>query len=154
MGGGGPAGIPGTASNIPGAVGTTTSVQAVSDQQSSRSESSTYAVSKSVHHSVQPAGRVKRIAAAVLVDDAVDSPAQAGKAGVRRKRTPEEMKEIEQLASAAIGVDAQRGDLLAVENLSFQTSLAPTAAAMGRGPPLHRSGLPLPGGVLPDSAAN
>jgi flagellar M-ring protein FliF len=38
----------------------------------------------------------------------------------RRKRTPEEMKEIEQLARAAIGVDAQRGDVLAVENLSFQ----------------------------------
>jgi flagellar M-ring protein FliF len=122
MGGGGPAGIPGTASNVPGAVGTTTNVQAVSDQQTSRSESSTYAVSKSVHHSVQPAGRVKRIAAAVLVDDAVDSAVQPGKAGVRRKRTPEEMKEIEQLASAAIGIDSQRGDLLAVENLSFQTS--------------------------------
>jgi flagellar M-ring protein FliF len=30
------------------------------------------------------------------------------------------MKQIEQLARAAIGVDAQRGDVLAVENLSFQ----------------------------------
>jgi flagellar M-ring protein FliF len=30
------------------------------------------------------------------------------------------MKQIEQLAQAAIGVDSQRGDLLAVENLSFQ----------------------------------
>jgi flagellar M-ring protein FliF len=30
------------------------------------------------------------------------------------------MKEIEELARAAIGVDAQRGDVLAVENLSFQ----------------------------------
>jgi flagellar M-ring protein FliF len=30
------------------------------------------------------------------------------------------MKQIEQLASAAIGVDKQRGDVLAVENLSFQ----------------------------------
>src|SRR5208337_5224782 len=38
----------------------------------------------------------------------------------RRKRTADEMKEIEQLARAAIGVDAQRGDVLAVENLSFQ----------------------------------
>ena len=30
------------------------------------------------------------------------------------------MKQIEQLAQAAIGVDSQRGDVLAVENLSFQ----------------------------------
>ena len=50
---------------------------------------------------------------------------------MRRRRTvnalpiagselPEEMKEIEQLARAAIGADEQRGDLLAIENLSFQ----------------------------------
>ncbi len=39
----------------------------------------------------------------------------------RRKRTPDEMKQIEGLAAAALGIDAKRGDLLAVENLSFQT---------------------------------
>jgi flagellar M-ring protein FliF len=87
----------------------------------SKSDSTTYAISKSLHRSVEPAGRVRRIAAAVLVDDAVDVTEQAGKRiTTRRKRTVEEMKEIEQLASAAIGVDAQRGDVLAVENLSFQ----------------------------------
>ena len=37
----------------------------------------------------------------------------------RRKRTPEEMKQIEDLAQAAIGFDATRGDLLSVENVSF-----------------------------------
>ena len=31
------------------------------------------------------------------------------------------MKQIEQLAAAALGIDAKRGDLLAVENLSFQS---------------------------------
>jgi flagellar M-ring protein FliF len=40
----------------------------------------------------------------------------------RRKRTPEEMKQIEQLAGAALGLDTQRGDLLALQNLSFQES--------------------------------
>ena len=82
---------------------------------------STYAVSKTLHHSVEPPGRVRRIAAAVLVDDAVETTEQAGKrTTTRRKRTPEEMKQIEQLAQAAIGVNPQRGDVLAVENLSFQ----------------------------------
>ena len=42
------------------------------------------------------------------------------RAATRRKRTPEEMKQIEELAAAALGIDAKRGDLLAVENLSFQ----------------------------------
>jgi flagellar M-ring protein FliF len=118
--GGAPAGVPGTASNVP--AGTPTpAVAAGSEQSSSRSDSSTYAVSKSLHHSVEPPGRVRRIAAAVLVDDAVDVADQAGKrTATRRKRTADEMKEIEQLARAAIGVDTQRGDVLAVENLSFQ----------------------------------
>ena len=115
-----PVGVPGTASNVPS--GTPVPAPApAAEQSNSKSDSTTYAVSKSLHHSIEPAGRVRRIAAAVLVDDAVEVTEQGGKrVTARRKRTPEEMKQIEQLAQAAIGVDAQRGDVLAVENLSFQ----------------------------------
>lgn len=135
-----PAGVPGTASNVPASTapsatppgtapaaapvaGATSSVAALAgaEQSTSKSEATTFAVSKSLHRSVEPAGRVRRIAAAVLVDDAVDITEEAGKKiSKRRKRTPDEMKEIEQLSRAAIGVDTQRGDVLAVENLSFQ----------------------------------
>jgi flagellar M-ring protein FliF len=118
------AGIPGTASNVPGSQ--TTQVPARNDdgsQSSSRSESGTYAVNKLVRHTVMPAGRMKRIAAALLVDDAIDVSEQGGhKTELRRKRTPEEIKQIEELASAAIGIDAARGDVLSVQNLSFQHS--------------------------------
>ncbi len=132
-GGGGPTGIPGTASNVPGAAATTTAVAAVAETQSSRSESQTYAVSKSIRHTVQPAGRIKRLAAAVLVDDAVETAEKNGvKTSTRRKRTPEEMKEIETLAGAAIGLDAQRGDMLAVQNLSFQELPAEKLAPPGK----------------------
>jgi flagellar M-ring protein FliF len=126
--GGAPAGVPGTASNVPS--GTSPPAAAPgAEQSSSRSDATTYAVSKSLHHSVEPAGRVRRIAAAVLVDDAVESSEQGGKHTViRRKRTDDEMKQIEQLARAAIGVDAQRGDVLAVENLSFQQEVEPAVA--------------------------
>ena len=117
-GGSAPAGVAGTASNTPGAAPPT--VTASSENQSSHSESETFAVSKSVHHVIQPPGRVRRIAAAVLVDDAVEAADKSGKAASRRKRTPEELKQIEQLASAAIGLDAQRNDTLVVQNLSFQ----------------------------------
>jgi len=123
VGGGSPAGVPGTASNLPtGAAAPGSAAKPVvspAESQSSRSESETFAVSKSVRHTVQPAGRVKRIAAAVLIDDAVE-PGANGKPAARRKRTAEEMKEIEQLAAAAIGLDTPRGDVLAVQNLSFQ----------------------------------
>jgi flagellar M-ring protein FliF len=123
-----PAGVPGTASNIPAATAPATTpatgaaaVASSAEHSSSKSDSTTYALSKSLHRSVEPAGRVRRIAAAVLVDDAVDVTEQAGKrTSTRRKRTADEMKQIEQLARAAIGVDTQRGDVLAVENLSFQ----------------------------------
>ncbi len=121
-GGAGPAGIPGTASNLPGGAAATVNVSA--ENQSSRSESTTYAVSKSVRHITQPAGRIKRIAAAVLVDDASDAPAGGKEMPNRRKRSAEEMKQIQALASAAIGLDPQRGDLLSLENLSFQESPA------------------------------
>ena len=66
-------------------------------------------------------GRIRRISAALLVDDAVDIQQANGKTSeTRRKRTPEELKQIEALASAAIGLDEKRGDTLAVQNLSFQ----------------------------------
>jgi len=114
-----PVGVPGTASNVPSSTAPAASSSA--EHSTTKSDSTTYAISKSLHRSVEPAGRVRRIAAAVLVDDVVDVVEAAGKrTTTRRKRTVEEMKEIEQLARAAIGVDAQRGDVLAVENLSFQ----------------------------------
>ena len=57
-------------------------------QSSSRSEATTYAVSKTLHHSVEPPGRVRRIAAAVLVDDAVETTEQAGKRPPRGASAP------------------------------------------------------------------
>jgi flagellar M-ring protein FliF len=115
-----PVGVPGTASNVPSTTPAPVTPPAA-EQSNSKSEATTYAVSKTMHHSVQPPGRVRRIAAAVLVDDVVETTELAGKrTTTRRKRTPEEMKQIEQLAQAAIGVDTRRGDVLAVENLSFQ----------------------------------
>jgi flagellar M-ring protein FliF len=169
-GGANPAGVPGVTSNVPGsaaaiapavppkvlptapgaaasapAAAPITSVLSAIDNQSSKSDSSTFAVSKDIRHVLNPAGRIRRITASVLVDDALDQPAadQPGKdgkpgngkpaaAGVRRKRTPEEMTAIEKLARAAIGVDDQRGDLLAVENLSFQVTPVEAPAVPGR----------------------
>ncbi len=110
---------------------------------------------------------MRRITAAVLVDDAVEVTEQAGKrTTTRRKRTAEEMKQIEQLAQAAIGVDAQRGDVLAVENLSFQEApieappappagkrtLAQPARALGLGVALRRAGGAVSGDLLAGAA--
>jgi flagellar M-ring protein FliF len=94
------------------------SISSESDGQ--HSESRTFAVSKTTRHISDPAGRIQKIAAAVLVDDFVEVKDEKGKSTeTRRKRTPEEMKQIEDLAKAAIGFDAVRGDVLSVQNVSF-----------------------------------
>ncbi len=118
-------GAPGTASNVPGKQSTPPvkpATPADSESQGVHTESKTFAVSKTVRHTVQPSGMLRRITAAVLVDDATETHEENGqRVETRRKRTPEEMKEIQDLVAAAIGIDPQRGDKLAVENLSFLT---------------------------------
>ena len=108
--GSGANGIPGTASNVPS---TTTAVPkpsvAVTDGgASSESENATYAVNRTVRHVNQPAGSIKRISAAVMLDSAP------------KVRTPEELKKIESIASAALGIDAKRGDTIVLESIPFQ----------------------------------
>ncbi len=132
-GGANPAGVPGVASNVPGAATAVPPMAALLDNQSSKSDSSTFAVSKNIRHVTNPAGRVCRITASVLIDDAAESRQENGKpVSGHRKRTAEEMTAIEKLARAAIGVDEQRGDLLAVENLSFQSAPVEIPAAPGK----------------------
>jgi flagellar M-ring protein FliF len=118
-----PAGIPGTPSNTPNSQGNAAAISQAktgSTTQGIHSESKTYAVSHTTHHLLEPAGRVKRVAAAILVDDAIESKTESGKTQeTRRKRTPEEMKQIEALAKAAVGFDAQRGDQFSLQNVTF-----------------------------------
>ncbi|HEY1462229.1 MAG TPA: flagellar basal-body MS-ring/collar protein FliF [Terriglobales bacterium] len=118
-------GVPGTSSNVPG--GTTaakeTTVEGGDSSQVSKSESNSYAVNRVVRHVLEPAGRVRRITAALLIDDAIESKQENGKTvETRRKRTADELKQIQTLAEAAIGIDSTRGDVLTVQNLSFEQS--------------------------------
>jgi flagellar M-ring protein FliF len=123
-----PSGIPGTASNAPntppaGAAANQTNTD--QSQQGIQTESKTFAVSHTVHHLIEPPGRIKRVAAAVLVDDVVEAKDETGKVTeAHRKRTPEEMKQIEDITKAAIGWDGTRGDQISVQNVSFQVPQA------------------------------
>jgi flagellar M-ring protein FliF len=137
-----PTGVPGTASNVPAAKPTKASpAQANANAQknaatpatlpsmpsssqgatqSSKTESAQYGVNKTVVHTITPAGRIQRITAALLVDDAIIRTVRNGKTTVtRQKRTQDELNRIQELAQAAIGFDAKRGDTISVQNLSF-----------------------------------
>jgi flagellar M-ring protein FliF len=131
-----PSGIPGTPSNTPNSQANPTAVaqaKTSSTTQGIRSESKTFAVSHTTRHLLEPAGRVKKMAAAILVDDFIENKTDGGKTQERRrKRTPEEMKQIEELAKAAIGFDAQRGDLFSLQNISFVQAPPEVVAPTGK----------------------
>jgi flagellar M-ring protein FliF len=111
-------GVPGTSSNIPGAK-VASKADSASDAHLSKTDAQTFAVNRVTRHTLQPAGRIRRITAAVVVDDIAEwsAPGQAPK---RRKWTPEELARVEQLAQASLGIDANRGDHLALQNVSFE----------------------------------
>jgi flagellar M-ring protein FliF len=133
-----PIGVPGTPSNVPTpppAAGAAAAPQQIPGQstQGMRSDSKTFAVSKTVHHTLEPAGQVKHLAAAVLVDDLVETKDVGGKPQqTRRKRTPEEMKQLDDLVRAAIGFNAARGDELSLQNVSFEIPPVETPAVPTR----------------------
>ena len=113
-------GVPGTSSNTPTkSAGASPTPE---DTQTSKSENAQYGVNKTEVHTVTPAGRIQRITAAILVDDAVVRTVQNGKVSFKKnKRSPEEMEKIRQLAEAVVGFDAKRGDTISVQNLSFDS---------------------------------
>lgn len=117
---GGLGGIPGTGSNTPLKQAKSTPSTAT---QRSTSESSVYGVNKIQVHRTIPAGQVQRITTAILVDDMPLKKVVNGKETFTRvKRSQEELDKIQQLAQAAIGFDAKRGDTISVQNLPFDTS--------------------------------
>ena len=91
--------------------------------QSVREESGTYGVTKHTIHSEEGPGRVRRVTAAVVVNDrAVVEGAGKAQHTEWKPRSAEEMRRLEQLAQAAVGFDTRRGDQVVVENVSFSSN--------------------------------
>ena len=125
--GAGVGGVPGTTSNVPQSTPNVPPPVGDDGAQSSKTESATYAVNKTTRHSIEPAGRIRRITAALIVDDAI-----VRKPGPKQtwteshvKRSSEELQQIQTLAANAIGVDATRGDVITVQNLAFTNADIP-----------------------------
>jgi flagellar M-ring protein FliF len=146
---GGPSGVPGTASNSPGASaeGAVAGSQAAAapgtppllqkqaqalpvypqqngaQGQSIHQENGTYGVTKHLLHTEEGPGRVRRVSAAVVVNDRSMTEG-VGKLEhvVWKPRSAEEMHRLEELAQAAVGYDARRGDQVVMQNVSFSTN--------------------------------
>ena len=114
------AGVPGTASNAPNSQALPVYPQQTSGTQNAKSESGTYGASKTVRHVIEGPGRVRRLTAAIVVNDRLLEPASKSKAAQWQPRSPEELRNLTALAQAAVGFDVARGDLLQVEDLAFE----------------------------------
>jgi len=126
-------GVPGTSSNVPVAKGKAAAPPVVTKDagQSSKSENATYGVNRTTRHVIEPAGGIRRITAAVLLDDVVERKQVNGKwVELRHKRAPEELKVISELAQAAIGFNSSRGDMISVQNLTFDREDANDSAPL------------------------
>jgi flagellar M-ring protein FliF len=114
------AGIPGVASNAPNTQALPVYPAQTAAPQTAKSEASTYAATKTLRHVIESPGRVRRLTAAIVVNDRLAQPATKEKAAEWQSRSPEELRNLTALAQAAVGFDAARGDLLEVENLAFE----------------------------------
>jgi len=113
------AGVPGTASNAPNAQSLPVYPQQATQPQSAKSEAGTYGASKTVRHKQESPGRVRRMTAAIVVNDRMAQQPVKGKAAEWRPRPAEEVRILTALAQAAVGFDAARGDVVTVEDLAF-----------------------------------
>jgi len=114
-------GVPGTSSNVPAAKAGAAAAVTKDSGQSSKTDNDTYGVNRTTRHVIEPAGSIRRITAAVLVDDVTDRKQVNGKwVESHHKRDPEELKLIGDLAQASIGFNSVRGDVMSVQNLTFE----------------------------------
>jgi flagellar M-ring protein FliF len=143
-GGAGPYGVPGALSNQPPGVAIAPLVAPVASAmspaaliavaptlkmlaptESSNDSTTNYDVDKTIVHTVQPVGSVKRLSVAVLVDDRVT---ESGLGAIHAKPlTAAQLAQVQQLVEDAIGYNAQRGDTVKVVNMPFTTQSAATA---------------------------
>ena len=114
-------GVPGTPSTLP----RPTSRPGGSTGKLSRvTENITYQSTRTVKKTRMPAGIVRKMSLAVLVDQ--DLKWEKDKSGFQRlliPPPPEKLKIIHDLVAGVTGFTAERGDLLVIETLPFETTL-------------------------------
>ena len=127
-------GVPGTASNTPSSdakAALPVYPTAGGTQQTSHEENATFAVTRHTTHEESGPGRVARVSAAVVINDrAMVTGVGKDAKTVWKPRTAEEMNRLQQLAQAAVGFDAKRGDSVVLQNLGFEAN-TPEVAASG-----------------------
>ncbi|OON64097.1 flagellar M-ring protein FliF [Massilia sp. KIM] len=122
-------GVPGTLSNRPpqqadpadaANAANADPAAAKPDDGSARKNATTrqYAYDRAITQIKRSRGRLKKLSVAVVLNNAVAANAKAG-------YTPAELANIEKILRGGLGIDAARGDVLAVSSLNFPAPPAP-----------------------------
>lgn len=148
-----PSGVPGATSNSPPTAATPAAAAAAANSTTSRNATRNFELDRTLTHTRQSPRRVKRITAAVLVDNIP----QVDKKGVTTYRaiTAAEQAKMEALVKEAIGFSTDRGDSITVVNAPFLRDAAtvvnepvPIWEKFEQAPPLVKDGLRLLIGLL------
>jgi flagellar M-ring protein FliF len=118
------AGIPGALSNQPPAGGTATPPPVQTAQQATRN----YEVDRTVAHVRQPTGMIRKVNAAIVIDN-WQRPAAKGKFE-SVPLSEDELARFTALARGAVGFDQSRGDSVNVVNAPFHTEEAAPIEAL------------------------
>jgi flagellar M-ring protein FliF len=138
--GAGPQGVPGALTNQPPAPGvalppgvaagngaaaaaSTPAAAVTPPDNTSKQATRNYEIDRTVAYTRQPAGRLKRLTVAVLVDNQ-RATAEDGTVS-ETPLTPEQVENITRLVKDAVGFDAARGDSVNVVNASFKGEVQP-----------------------------
>jgi flagellar M-ring protein FliF len=114
---GGAAGVPGSLSNQPQGRAPNAVVANESKQDGSTQSTRNYEIDRTIAYTRQPAGRLKRISVAVLVDN-VEVKGKDGKL-TEVALTPEQINRVTTLVKDAVGFDEERGDSVNVVNSAW-----------------------------------
>lgn len=108
-------GVPGVQSNLQG---NEFQQGATSPPSTKNSRTTNFEISKTISKTVVPIGSIKKLSVSVLVADKVQQD-ESGATTSTTPRSPEELKSIENMVGSAIGLVADRGDIINVLSMPF-----------------------------------
>lgn len=121
-----PPGVQAAAAPAPGTPGAAAPAVVAPPPPDNTSKQSTrnYEIDRTVAYTKQPAGRIKRLTVAVLVDNLRSEPDDEGKV-TETALLPEQIANMTRLVKDAVGFDEARGDSVNVVNASFKAEAVP-----------------------------
>jgi len=122
----GPEGVPGATSNTPPGPGAAADANPNAPTETASSATRNFEMDRTLQHTRQPAGRIRRVTAAVLVDH-VPRTGEGGKVTMAPLDAAT-LARVEALVKEAVGFDAARGDSVSVMNAPFVREADPAAA--------------------------